>query len=99
MYNRIEKKWGGDIKMNYKEKYNTWINSDIIDEVTKNELKGISEDKEIEDRFYKDLDFASLIHNQCSKVLDCTYSNLLLNKLNQKSQADGKDLRRPSQNS
>ena len=45
--------------MNYKEKYNTWINSDIIDEVTKNELKGISEDKEIEDRFYKDLDFGT----------------------------------------
>ncbi|BCZ48367.1 phosphomannomutase [Clostridium gelidum] len=45
--------------MNYKEKYNTWINSDIIDEVTKNELKSISDDKEIEDRFYKDLDFGT----------------------------------------
>lgn len=45
--------------MNYKEKYNTWINSDIIDEETKNELKGISDDKEIEDRFYKDLDFGT----------------------------------------
>ena len=45
--------------MNYKEKYNTWINSDIIDEATKNELKNISDDKEIEDRFYKDLDFGT----------------------------------------
>ena len=45
--------------MNYKEKYNTWINSEIIDEVTKNELKNISNDKEIEDRFYKDLDFGT----------------------------------------
>ena len=45
--------------MNYKEKYNTWINSDIIDEETKNELKNISDDKEIEDRFYKDLDFGT----------------------------------------
>ena len=45
--------------MNYKEKYNTWINSDIIDEETKNELKSISDDKEIEDRFYKDLDFGT----------------------------------------
>jgi len=45
--------------MNYKEKYNTWINSDIIDEATKNELKSISDDKEIEDRFYKDLDFGT----------------------------------------
>jgi phosphoglucomutase len=45
--------------MNYKEKYNTWINSDIIDEETKKELKNISDDKEIEDRFYKDLDFGT----------------------------------------
>ena len=45
--------------MNYKEKYNTWINSDIIDEETKNELKSISDEKEIEDRFYKDLDFGT----------------------------------------
>lgn len=45
--------------MKYKEKYNTWINSDIIDEATKNELKSISDDKEIEDRFYKDLDFGT----------------------------------------
>jgi len=45
--------------MNYKEKYNTWINSDIIDEVTKNELKNIADEKEIEDRFYKDLDFGT----------------------------------------
>jgi len=59
LYNGIEKKWEGEHKMNYKEKYNTWINSDIIDEATKNELKSISDDKEIEDRFYKDLDFGT----------------------------------------
>ncbi|MCE5221708.1 MAG: phospho-sugar mutase [Clostridium sp.] len=45
--------------MNYEEKYNTWVNSDIIDEATKNELKSISDDKEIEDRFYKDLEFGT----------------------------------------
>jgi len=45
--------------MNYKDKYNTWINSNIIDEETKNELKNIADDKEIEDRFYKDLDFGT----------------------------------------
>ena len=45
--------------MNYKEKYNTWIKSDLIDAETKNELKSISDDKEIEDRFYKDLDFGT----------------------------------------
>ncbi|MDR3597599.1 phospho-sugar mutase [Clostridium sp.] len=45
--------------MNYKEKYNIWINSDIINEETKNELKSISDEKEIEDRFYQDLDFGT----------------------------------------
>lgn len=45
--------------MNYKEKYDLWINSDIVNEETKNELKSISDEKEIEDRFYKDLDFGT----------------------------------------
>jgi len=59
LYNGIEKKWGGELKMNYKEKYNTWINSEIIDEATKSELRSISDEKEIEDRFYQDLDFGT----------------------------------------
>ncbi|WP_315072254.1 phospho-sugar mutase [uncultured Clostridium sp.] len=45
--------------MNYKEKYNAWINSDFINEETKNELRGISDEKDIEDRFYQDLDFGT----------------------------------------
>ncbi|MBW6410888.1 phospho-sugar mutase [Clostridium weizhouense] len=45
--------------MNYKEKYNSWLNSDSINEETKNELKNIADEKEIEDRFYKDLDFGT----------------------------------------
>ncbi|WP_294401715.1 phospho-sugar mutase [uncultured Clostridium sp.] len=45
--------------MNYKEKYNEWINSDIINDETKNELRSISDEKEIEDRFYQDLDFGT----------------------------------------
>lgn len=45
--------------MDYKEKYNSWINSDSINEETKNELKNIADDKEIEDRFYKDLEFGT----------------------------------------
>ncbi len=45
--------------MNYKEKYNSWLNSDIINEETKNELKGITDEKEIEDRFYQDLEFGT----------------------------------------
>ncbi|AQR93766.1 phospho-sugar mutase [Clostridium saccharoperbutylacetonicum] len=45
--------------MNYKEKYNLWIESDVINEETKNELKSISDEREIEDRFYQDLDFGT----------------------------------------
>lgn len=45
--------------MNYKEKYETWLNSSYIDEVTKEELKSISDEKEIEDRFYRDLEFGT----------------------------------------
>ena len=45
--------------MNYKEKFNLWINSDFINEDTKNELKSICDDKDIEDRFYKDLEFGT----------------------------------------
>lgn len=45
--------------MNYKDKYDSWINSSIINEETKNELKSISDEKEIEDRFYKDLEFGT----------------------------------------
>ena len=45
--------------MNYKEKYNSWINSDTINEETKHELKSIADEKEIEDRFYKDLEFGT----------------------------------------
>ncbi|MBU5306855.1 phospho-sugar mutase [Clostridioides mangenotii] len=46
--------------MNYKAKYEEWINSPFIDIQTKNELNSIkNDDKEIEDRFYKDLEFGT----------------------------------------
>lgn len=45
--------------MNYKEKYNLWISSDDIDCETIKELKQITDEKEIEDRFYKDLEFGT----------------------------------------
>lgn len=45
--------------MNYKEKYNNWLENDLFDDSTKNELKEIKEEKEIEDRFYKDLEFGT----------------------------------------
>ena len=46
--------------MNYVEEYKKWMNSNFIDEATKNELKSIEDDeKEIEDRFYKNLEFGT----------------------------------------
>ncbi|MCM1081980.1 MAG: phospho-sugar mutase [Clostridium sp.] len=42
------------------ERYNAWLSSDFIDEKTKKELKGIyGDEKEIEDRFYKNLEFGT----------------------------------------
>ena len=45
--------------MSYKEKYNLWLESDLVSEDEKKELRGIKDDKEIEDRFYKDLEFGT----------------------------------------
>lgn len=46
--------------MDYMTKYQEWLESDIFDEATKAELKHIKgNDKEIEDRFYKELDFGT----------------------------------------
>ena len=42
--------------MNYKEKYQQWLK---FDEETKAELEAITDEKEIEDRFYKDLAFGT----------------------------------------
>ena len=42
--------------MNYKEKYQQWL---TFDEDTKAELSAITDEKEIEDRFYKDLAFGT----------------------------------------
>ncbi|CUP97329.1 phospho-sugar mutase [Clostridium baratii] len=45
--------------MNYKDKYNNWLENDLFDESIKKELREIKEEKEIEDRFYKDLEFGT----------------------------------------
>ncbi len=46
--------------MNYKEEYKRWCESSFFDEQTKKELKKIEEnEKEIEDRFYKELEFGT----------------------------------------
>lgn len=46
------------MESNYKIKYNQWLNSEFIDEYSKQELDKISEE-EIEDRFHKDLEFGT----------------------------------------
>lgn len=45
--------------MSYKKKYQAWLDSEIISEEIKNELRAIKDEKEIEDRFYKDLEFGT----------------------------------------
>lgn len=46
--------------MSYKEQYEFWLNDSYFDDSTKAELKAISNDeKEIEDRFYKELEFGT----------------------------------------
>lgn len=42
--------------MNYRDKYNLWL---TFDENTKNELLSVTDEKEIEDRFYKELAFGT----------------------------------------
>lgn len=43
--------------MNYMDKYKSWL--EFADEDTKAELKAVTDEKEIEDRFYKDLAFGT----------------------------------------
>ena len=45
--------------MEYIEKYKQWLSNEYFDEETKNELRAISDEKEIEDRFYTDLKFGT----------------------------------------
>ncbi|MCR5735207.1 MAG: phospho-sugar mutase [Lachnospiraceae bacterium] len=46
--------------MGYMEQYESWLNDPYFDEKTKEELRSIAgNEKEIEDRFYKDLEFGT----------------------------------------
>ena len=44
--------------MNYRENYKRWMEDEIVDQTTKEELKNLDE-KEIEDRFFCDLEFGT----------------------------------------
>lgn len=46
--------------MNYTEQFEFWLQDSYFDEDTRNELKAIADDeKEVEDRFYKELEFGT----------------------------------------
>lgn len=45
--------------MSYREVYSFWTENTYFDEDTKKELLGISDENEIKDRFYKDLEFGT----------------------------------------
>ena len=45
--------------MNFKQGYNRWLNEAKVDQDLKNELQALESEKEIEDRFYKNLEFGT----------------------------------------
>ena len=45
--------------MEYKKKYESWLNDEYFDEETKKELKALTDENEIEDRFYTELKFGT----------------------------------------
>jgi phosphoglucomutase len=55
-----KRKIAGGSVMSYREQYDFWLNDDYFDAATREELRGIAGDeKEIEDRFYKELEFGT----------------------------------------
>lgn len=45
--------------MDYRELYQKWLEDPIFDEETKTELRSLTDESEIEDRFYKELEFGT----------------------------------------
>lgn len=45
--------------MSYKGIYNQWLTDDFFDEATRGELARLTDEKDIEDRFYRDLEFGT----------------------------------------
>lgn len=54
---KINNNWGDF--MSFKDKYNYWLENDFFDDETKKELREITDEKEIEDRFHTDLSFGT----------------------------------------
>ena len=49
----------GGIKVDYRERYQSWLDDPYFDEATKAELRAITDEDEIIDRFYQDLEFGT----------------------------------------
>lgn len=47
------------MRTNYRERYEQWLNDAFFDEATRKELAALIDEKEIEDRFYRDLEFGT----------------------------------------
>lgn len=45
--------------IDYKERYRLWCDSDVFDAATRSELKDLTDENEIKDRFYKELSFGT----------------------------------------
>lgn len=45
--------------MDYREKYNSWLNDEYFDEETRKELRSLTDEEDILDRFYTDLKFGT----------------------------------------
>lgn len=45
--------------MNYKDRYEQWLNDKFFDDTSRRELANLTDEKEIEDRFYRDLEFGT----------------------------------------
>lgn len=45
--------------MNYKDRYEQWLNDEFFDDTSRRELANLTDEKEIEDRFYRDLEFGT----------------------------------------
>lgn len=57
-------KWTGNLKgeyvyMSFQDRYKIWLENLYFDEETRRELKQVNDQQEIEDRFYRDLEFGT----------------------------------------
>jgi phosphoglucomutase len=55
----IKKKDNGGNKMNWQDAYKEWTTNEYFDESVRKELTAIQDEKELEDRFYRELEFGT----------------------------------------